>query len=161
MRRNRHGGRRNATCLNTWLRYSRSKRNSSLTTGRSIISSLLERIVAELRCSAEDETQTAYYTSMAARIWSSICKHRFDNLYGEEFARLDRHTRRRVELEVYDPLYMKVASTLVLGYNKAVTKKLDDIYVDDTTYTMHWRKFIGGMYDSWRDSRFSSTCLLM
>ena len=118
-------------------------------------------IVSELRYSADDETQTLFYTSMAARIWSSICKHRFDNMYGEEFARLDRGTRRRVELKDYSPFYMKVVSALVLGHNKAVAKKLDDIYVDDTAYTMHWRSFIGSMYDSWRDSRLMSICLLM
>ena len=98
---------------------------------------------------------------MAARLWTSISKHRFDNMYGEEFARLDRHTRRRDEIVDREPLYMKAASTLVFDYSKRITKKLDDLYVDETTYTMHWRKFIQDMYDTWRDLRFVSTCFLM
>lgn len=122
---------------------------------------LLALIIRELNRPADEETHNPYYICMAARIWTSICKHRFDNMYGEDYARLDRYSRRREELVEYDPFYMKVASTLVFGHNKGITKKLDDLYVDETTYTMHWRQFITGMYDSWRDSRLMSICLLM
>ncbi|GJE86139.1 hypothetical protein PsYK624_022190 [Phanerochaete sordida] len=109
----------------------------------------------------EQETRSPYFTCMAARLWTSISKHRFDNMYGEEFARLDRRTRRREPNSEGEPCYMRLASTLLLDHNRAITAKIDDLYIDETTYTMHWRNFLETMNGSWRNHRLESTVLLI
>lgn len=83
----------------------------------------------------------------------SVAKNRFDNLFGEACARLDRGQYVREAFVEQEPLYIKLASALMFNAHKSIKTDLNALYADDVLYTMHWRKFMTKMIDYWRDTR--------
>lgn len=87
-------------------------------------------------------------------------KHRFDTLYGEQCARLDRDQRVRGKLTHANSCPLRVASAVLFGMNKPITKEIDSLYVDNMVYTMHWHRFMRKMLGSWRDARLTVCAIL-
>ncbi|KIP11931.1 hypothetical protein PHLGIDRAFT_113994 [Phlebiopsis gigantea 11061_1 CR5-6] len=107
------------------------------------------------------EAESPYHTCVVARIWSTIAKHRYDNLYGETCARLDRGQRVREPLVNFNNIFLQIISAPVFGANKLIAKSMDSLYVDGMVYTMHWRGFMSKLLTSWRDSRLLAIGLMI
>lgn len=123
-------------------------------------------------------SRQCYLPNPLARIWSSlgtsrgrpgqyldliicVAKHRFDNLHGEQCARLDRDHRVREQLVEANTFLTRVASSLVFGFNKPISSEINGLYVDGIVYTMHWRDFMRRMNESWRDSRLMVRTMIL
>jgi hypothetical protein len=92
----------------------------------------------------------------------SIAKNRFDNIFGEACARLDRGQYIRETFVEKEPIYIKLASVLVFNAHKPIKTNLNTLYADDVLYTMHWQTFMTKMINYWRDIRLvvSFACFL-
>ncbi|KAI0959824.1 hypothetical protein AcW1_004538 [Taiwanofungus camphoratus] len=104
---------------------------------------------------------TTYMTCVIARIWVTISRHRFDNYYGEDSARLGRD-QRRLELPLVESsIIVTFCSSLLFGFPKAVKAEMELLFIHNLLYTMHWRKFASAAISNWQESSLLSAGLLV
>lgn len=92
-----------------------------------------------------------------------IARHRYDNCYGEEHARLERDHYIFGQHTITPSIGITIVWTLLLGMPARINKELDALFVDDTVYGIHWRKYARVMTKSWKESRLavSSTTVML
>jgi hypothetical protein len=101
-----------------------------------------------------------HLTWAVARLSSVMARHRFDNLHGEEHARLDRSQTRLGRASSTRGIVGRAAAALVLGLACPLVHELDALLVDDVLCTVHWRQFIGTRHAEWRDAALGAALLL-
>jgi len=107
------------------------------------------------------EETTTYMTCLTARIWAMIARHRYDNFYGEQHARLCRDQSVLEMPEVGTTSAMRLGSALLFNFPKALRKELELLYVDKIVYAIHWRGFVRSMTAGWRDDVMMCLGLLL
>ncbi|KAH9950360.1 hypothetical protein B0H21DRAFT_723117 [Amylocystis lapponica] len=106
-------------------------------------------------------TNSTYMTWATARVWTSVAQHRFQNYYGEDYARLDRGQRRLEQVPVRTSWAMNLCSFLSLGTPKTLENELDTLFLDGLVFINHWNKFVASLRQNWRETSLVSLGLLL
>ncbi|KAI0076092.1 hypothetical protein K474DRAFT_1598760 [Panus rudis PR-1116 ss-1] len=77
--------------------------------------------------------------------------HRFQNYYGEEYARLGRDQRRLNKTSWDRTLPMQVCSILLFRFPEQLAGELDNLFVDNLVYSIHWETFATKMLREWQN----------
>jgi hypothetical protein len=101
-----------------------------------------------------------HWTWIVARISSSISRHRFDHMHGEEYARLSRDQSRLGRTPSKGGFLARILSVLVFGASLPIVTELEQLMVDDLICTIHWRQFVSARLAEWHDSGLAATFLL-
>ncbi|KAJ3551678.1 hypothetical protein NM688_g4569 [Phlebia brevispora] len=119
-----------------------------------------EKFIKLLHQSLND-TNDMYVTSMTARLWSTISHHRYDNYFGEYYARLERDHYVLGEPQRPREIGMNFVSAIFFGVPLKINEELEALFVDNTVYGMHWQNFMGNMIESWKESRLLAVSLVI
>ncbi|EMD31924.1 hypothetical protein CERSUDRAFT_119253 [Gelatoporia subvermispora B] len=109
----------------------------------------------------QNKQTTIHMNCLVARIWVMIARHRYDHFYGEKCARLCRDQRVFDWTEVKPSFAKRLCSSILFDFPEIIRNRLEDLYVDQIVYKIHWDNFINSTKRGWRENALMCTGLLI
>jgi len=103
----------------------------------------------EVLSSAPCCSVSPYSTSLIARLWGVVYRHRFSTHYGQEHARLSRDQSVLDAPEIHRSRMFCGASCLLFKIPNAYLRTLDALHVDNLVYVDQWRSAIVACREEW------------
>lgn len=86
-----------------------------------------------------------------ARLMAEFASNRFVNHAGERSARLSRSQSLLEQPQRQTTRYSRTLYKLCFGIPKRHEQQLDGLWIDEISFSVHWRKFIQQMTSEWRE----------
>lgn len=83
---------------------------------------------------------------------TEFCANRFTNHAGERSARLSRTQTLLEDPVICTPWTFKVAFWLSFDLPVEGVEELDTLWVDEISFSSHWRKFMSRKVSAWRET---------
>ncbi|KZT06031.1 uncharacterized protein LAESUDRAFT_759574 [Laetiporus sulphureus 93-53] len=110
-----------------------------------------EQCISLLQLIEGSDTKSTYTTCIIARVWVTIARSRYQNFYGQDYARLGCLQRRLDPpgiISTHEWL-VKLCSSLLFGIPRTIVVHLEFQYVDNLARRSHWQKFIESIKPEW------------
>ncbi|CAL1695755.1 unnamed protein product [Somion occarium] len=110
---------------------------------------------------SDEACENSYMTSVIARIWTTVCLHRFQNYYGEDYARLCRDQRCLEASSIQPTFLMRACFIGLFNMPNSFKADLDGLFIDNLLHIIHWRTFSNMLRTSWKTSCIESVSLII
>jgi len=118
-------------------------------------------ILAVLMDVAKAECESAYLTTVIARLWAIVSCSRYIGFYGEDHARLFRGQRRLEPEPANDSLSLKFHTYVMFGGPQRVKGELEQVFADRVVVRQDWTKFIHRLSREWIASSAMAFVVMM
>ncbi|KAI0655108.1 hypothetical protein C8Q70DRAFT_924357 [Cubamyces menziesii] len=99
-----------------------------------------------------DSENNQYSNWTAARLWATIARHRYNTFHGEDYARISRDQKRYDKPTPQRTGAMEIGTVLLFNMPVRRAEELDQLFIDDIAFGMHWREFAAAILKEWHDT---------
>ncbi|KAH9898370.1 hypothetical protein C8Q73DRAFT_788557 [Cubamyces lactineus] len=99
-----------------------------------------------------DNEDNQYSNWTAARLWATIARHRYNTFHGEDYARISRDQRRYDKPAPQRTGAMEIGTVLLFNMPVRRAEELNQLFIDDIAFGMHWRDFAAASLKEWHDA---------